>query len=222
MILGIVFYQVSFFVASGPFFLLPFTSVYLQGQHDRTSIAREMSYLKNMHERQSGETFEYDATISCLSDSPHDKTVAEKIASYLETHGKKVVTRSDDAGCWSELAKAQWNIFIMSQDSFKGDQYKIELISAIQRCAANRCIQMLPVITGIRMDEVPNALKWVTMISTEQHNYDEIILDQMEGMYDQGPVVQSIVSLTSSLRAISLTILADSVYNFLKFFAEKM
>ena len=38
----------------------------------------------------------------------------------------------------------------------------------------------------------------------------------------QGPVVQSIVSLTSSLKAISLTILADSIYNFLKFFAEKM
>ena len=38
----------------------------------------------------------------------------------------------------------------------------------------------------------------------------------------QGPVVQSDVSLTSSLRAISLTILADSIYNFLKFFAEKM
>ena len=37
-----------------------------------------------------------------------------------------------------------------------------------------------------------------------------------------GPVVQKIVSLTSSLRAISLTILADSMYNFLKFFAEKM
>ena len=37
-----------------------------------------------------------------------------------------------------------------------------------------------------------------------------------------GPVVQSVVSLTSSLRVISLTVLADSIYNFLKFFAEKM
>ena len=37
-----------------------------------------------------------------------------------------------------------------------------------------------------------------------------------------GPVVQSVVSLTSSLRAISLTILGDSIYNFLKIFAEKM
>ena len=38
----------------------------------------------------------------------------------------------------------------------------------------------------------------------------------------QGPVVQSVVSLTSLLRAISLTILADSIYNILIFFAEKM
>ena len=38
----------------------------------------------------------------------------------------------------------------------------------------------------------------------------------------QGPVVQSVVSLTSSLRVISLTDLADSIYSFLIFFAEKM
>ena len=39
---------------------------------------------------------------------------------------------------------------------------------------------------------------------------------------EQGPVVQSIVSLMSSLRVISLTVLADSIYNNLIFFAEKM
>ena len=37
-----------------------------------------------------------------------------------------------------------------------------------------------------------------------------------------GPVVQSVVSLTSSLRVISLTVLVDSRYNILIFFAEKM
>ena len=40
--------------------------------------------------------------------------------------------------------------------------------------------------------------------------------------HEQGPVVQSVVSLTSSLRVISLTVLADSIYNILIFFAEKM
>ena len=39
---------------------------------------------------------------------------------------------------------------------------------------------------------------------------------------DQGPVVQSVVSLTSSLRVISLTVLVDSIHNILIFFAEKM
>ena len=38
----------------------------------------------------------------------------------------------------------------------------------------------------------------------------------------QSPVVRSVVSLTSSLRVISLTVLADLVYNILIFFAEKM
>ena len=38
----------------------------------------------------------------------------------------------------------------------------------------------------------------------------------------QGPVVQSVVSLTSSLRVISLAVLAESIYNILIFFAEKM
>ena len=39
---------------------------------------------------------------------------------------------------------------------------------------------------------------------------------------DQGPVVQSIVSLTSLLRVITLAVLADSIHNILIFFAEKM
>ena len=37
----------------------------------------------------------------------------------------------------------------------------------------------------------------------------------------QGPVVQSVVSLMSSLRVISLTVLADSIYNILIFFSAK-
>ena len=37
----------------------------------------------------------------------------------------------------------------------------------------------------------------------------------------QRPVVQSVVSLTSSYNVISLTVLADSIYNILIFFAEK-
>ena len=41
------------------------------------------------------------------------------------------------------------------------------------------------------------------------------------GIY-QGLVVQSVVSLTSSFKVILLTVLVDSMYNILIFFAEKM
>ena len=41
-------------------------------------------------------------------------------------------------------------------------------------------------------------------------------------IFTQGPVVQSVVSLTSLLRVISLTVLVDSIHNILIFFAEKM
>ena len=51
---------------------------------------------------------------------------------------------------------------------------------------------------------------------------DIISFEQLgPGIY-LGPVVQSIISLTSSLRVISLIILGDSIYNILIFFAEKM
>ena len=47
----------------------------------------------------------------------------------------------------------------------------------------------------------------------------DITLDK--ALIHLGPVVQSVVSLTSSLRVISLTVLTDSIYNILIVFAEK-
>ena len=46
-------------------------------------------------------------------------------------------------------------------------------------------------------------------------------LKSFSELTNQGPIVQSVVSLTSSLRVIPLTVLADSIYNILIFFAEK-
>ena len=51
---------------------------------------------------------------------------------------------------------------------------------------------------------------------------DKLMIFFLVFLEKQGPVVQSIVSLTSSLRVISLTVLADSIYNILICFAEKM
>ena len=67
------------------------------------------------------------------------------------------------------------------------------------------------------------------VLLTQQKCFDDAILMKTHNIWfyeeikkNQGPVVQSVVSLTSSLRVISLTVLADSIYNILIFFAEKM
>ena len=61
-----------------------------------------------------------------------------------------------------------------------------------------------------------------------EHLWNGVLLRAAIGQYhclpyvnELGPVVQSVVSLTSSLRVISLTVLADSIYNILIFLAEK-
>ena len=48
------------------------------------------------------------------------------------------------------------------------------------------------------------------------------MVNKVSVLKNQGPVVKSVFSLTSSLRVISLTVLADSIYNILISFAEKM
>ena len=48
-----------------------------------------------------------------------------------------------------------------------------------------------------------------------------MLQNQTIGLTNQVPVVQSVASLTSSLRVISLTVLADSINNILIFFAER-
>ena len=50
------------------------------------------------------------------------------------------------------------------------------------------------------------------LIQPEAYQYEHIIIGKK-----QGPVVQSIISLTSSLRVISLTVLVDSIDNILIF-----
>ena len=57
--------------------------------------------------------------------------------------------------------------------------------------------------------------KWIKKINAV-YSLEGTVLENM------GPVVQSVVSLTSSLRVISLTVLVDSIHNILIFFAEKM
>lgn len=122
--------------------------------------------------------------MSCLSDDPDDRKVADSIATYLQSQEStniSVVTRDFRAGNLEELCDAKWNIFIMSRKTFEDNALNIELVSAMCKCATNRTLQVLPVVTRMDIGEVPNCLKWVTTLSTNQPNYQDIILKHIVG-----------------------------------------
>ena len=75
---------------------------------------------------------------------------------------------------------------------------------------------LLSIISQVADPEVKYCSKRILNSSIQYY------LLQFYMLHDQGPVVQSVLSLTSSLRVISLTVLADSICNILIFFAEKM
>ena len=128
-----------------------------------------------------GEETKHDVSVSCLSDVRHDREEAASIANYLEDNKLSVVRREYKQGQLGELCDARWNIFVISHDSFKGNYLNIELVSAIFKCACNKCILMIPVVTGMKIDEVPDSLKWVTMLSADDKDFKEILLNQING-----------------------------------------
>ena len=54
-----------------------------------------------------------------------------------------------------------------------------------------------------------------------ESNHSMFIMHRCSHLHNLGPVVKRVVSLTSSLRVISLTVLADSIYNILIFLLKK-
>ena len=75
-----------------------------------------------------------------------------------------------------------------------------------------------------KKEKVKNAKKkknFLNFVCLNVSSIMDILSTSGVGFY-QGPVVQSVVSLTSSLRVISLTVLADLIHSILIFFAEKM
>ena len=61
-----------------------------------------------------------------------------------------------------------------------------------------------------------------TFLSRTRHLGIAKDLHEIRVLLTLGPVVQRVVSLTSSLRVILLNVLVDSIHNILIFFAEKM
>ena len=96
---------------------------------------------------------------------------------------------------------------------YKGKIY-VSYLSALTMWQSHTQALLCLSFTQYVLDTSQHTLPW--SLSKLGKNFSKLHFELL------GPVVQSVVSLTSSLRVISLTVLADSIYNILIFFAEKM
>ena len=86
-----------------------------------------------------------------------------------------------------------------------------------------------PLMDSVSLDWFAHCAVWTVSLLSTHHIWSTLCTASMytvsiaKAMFlaNLGPVVQSVVSLTSSLRVISLTVLADSIYNILIFFLLK-
>ena len=94
------------------------------------------------------------------------------------------------------------------------------------KCQIRHFMQIISI--GENLHEISNhiflgKIRKISPIFLSAELAQRVVKDNIEPLpIIQGPVVQSIVSLTSSLRVISFSVLVESIYNILIFFAKKM
>ena len=109
------------------------------------------------------------------------------------------VVKNGVFGCAEEFRRTLiWTLRVTSSMSHRRKHFNLSHVRAQGRYNV--------VISSLR--------QWLRIFHFKRAWYTSLI-------FHQGPVVQSVVSLTSSLRVISLTILADSMYNIMIFFSAK-
>ena len=95
------------------------------------------------------------------------------------------------------------------------------LVTLERKCRPTICCLSLESLIWVYT--VSSGMSWPKgEVFGDNSRYPSIIINYSSLTILLGPVDQSIVSITSSLRVISLTFLADSIHNILIFFAEKM
>ena len=95
---------------------------------------------------------------------------------------------------------------------------KFHLLILKYRLLKIKCLLLQPVLNSIKSFTLKSDSVGISVLKMSS----SLVSIRVMGVRAQGPVVQSIVSLTSLLRVISLTVLMDSIHNILIFFAEKM
>ncbi|KAL3848167.1 hypothetical protein ACJMK2_019041 [Sinanodonta woodiana] len=121
-----------------------------------------------------------DTTVTWCEDVPEDSEVAERIQSTLRAHNWKY---ENGAGkrFFSYIGRGKWKIFVLSKEGLQSDMLKPQFIAAMTESIEENRLCVIPVLRGMKIEEVPDFIKWVTYLSSDEERYEEILIQTMEG-----------------------------------------
>ncbi|XP_060603163.1 uncharacterized protein LOC132756178 [Ruditapes philippinarum] len=126
---------------------------------------------------------ENDVTILCHPDCSNDLLHADKIEEELVKNNLKVV-KDYERGNESEqtIKPAKWYILVVSKTTFNSTNLTaFKCAACLDNSITDDSVSVLPVLVGVEPCEIPAMIRWVTMISVNDHNYLEAILQIVKG-----------------------------------------
>ncbi|KAK3584772.1 hypothetical protein CHS0354_021233 [Potamilus streckersoni] len=121
-----------------------------------------------------------DATVTWCCDVPEDSAVALTIQSALNADNWKCET-GIGKHTFSYTGRGKWNIFVLSKEGLESDMLKPQYIAAMTESIKEKRLCVIPVLRGMKIEEVPDFIKWVTYLSAEGYGYVERLIQAMKG-----------------------------------------
>ncbi|KAL3848164.1 hypothetical protein ACJMK2_019038 [Sinanodonta woodiana] len=121
-----------------------------------------------------------DATITYCNEVAEDSKVAERIESALEAHGWKFEDGTGHSN-FSYIGCGKWKIFVLSKEGLQRKLLKPQFIAAVTDSIDENRLCVIPVLRGMKIQEVPDCIKWVTYLSSDEGDCEERLIQTMKG-----------------------------------------
>ncbi|XP_053404237.1 stimulator of interferon genes protein-like [Mercenaria mercenaria] len=128
---------------------------------------------------------ENDVTILCRPDVTEDCEIATNIAECLRAKGISVYADIGIQGTnFSEMnvPQANWYIFVISKSTLEfNNPLAFKCIACLHESVCENSLCVLPVTVKVKPHEIPALIRWVTLVSAEEPNYLDVILQTIHG-----------------------------------------
>ncbi|XP_062599437.1 stimulator of interferon genes protein-like [Saccostrea cucullata] len=128
--------------------------------------------------------YENEALLLCHS-SEASEAIGHEMEEYLEKKGLKLA-RHEAGQRYFDLAdaieKSYWTIVVLTRDALGDNTFAMQILILLERFVTEKKIRLIPVLVDTRYEDIPDALRFVTYVATdESKKYLERLLCTLKG-----------------------------------------